>query len=89
MRLRFRTSVARAPASPRDRAKCRVYATAAIPTYWIVNLVDAQIEVYSDPTGPGPSPEFNQRDIYNANQSLRLVIDGQPIGEITASDLLP
>ena len=73
----------------RDRAKCRIYAAAAIPTYWIVNLVDAQIEVYSDPTGPGPSPEFNQRDIYKANQSLRLVIDGQPIGEITASDLLP
>ena len=29
----------------------RVYGPAGIPVYWIVNLVDRQVEVYS---GPGP-----------------------------------
>src|SRR5262245_57943252 len=29
--------------------KQRIYATAGIPTYWIVNLVDNQIEVYAQP----------------------------------------
>src|SRR5205807_2445698 len=33
-----------------DRStKQRLYASAAIPIYWIVNLVDNQIEVYGDP----------------------------------------
>ena len=37
-----------------DRAdKCRIYARAGVPIYWIVNLVDEQIEVYSSPVG-GP-----------------------------------
>ena len=38
---------------PRDRShKARIYAAAAVPVYWIINLVDHQVEVYSNPTGP-------------------------------------
>jgi Putative restriction endonuclease len=33
--------------------KLSAYATAGIPVYWIINLVDSQVEVY---TGPGPGP---------------------------------
>ena len=37
-----------------DRAdKCRIYARAGIQEYWIVNLVDTQIEVYSSPVNGG------------------------------------
>jgi hypothetical protein len=74
---------------PRDRAKCRLYAAAAIPTYWIVNLVDAQVEVYSDRTGPAPSPGFNSRDVFKGNESFELVIDDAIVGAIAASDVLP
>lgn len=36
----------------RDRgAKQRLCAAAGIPAYWIVNLVDAQVEAYSKPSG--------------------------------------
>ena len=36
-----------------DRSEMeRVYAASGIPFYWIVNLVDGQVEVY---TGPGPA----------------------------------
>ena len=39
-----------------DRAdKCRIYGRAGVPWYWIVNLVDMQIEVYSSPSGD-PTP---------------------------------
>src|SRR5262249_35795011 len=31
-----------------------IYARESIPVYWIVNLVDEQIEVYTNPTGPDP-----------------------------------
>ena len=30
-----------------------VYGNAGIPVYWIVNLVDRQVEVYSDPRPGG------------------------------------
>jgi Uma2 family endonuclease len=31
------------------REKASLYASAGIPEYWIVNLVDSQVEVYRDP----------------------------------------
>src|SRR5207244_3112541 len=31
--------------------KQRIYARAKIPVYWIVNLIDRQVEVYTHPTG--------------------------------------
>ena len=33
----------------RDRDKAEIYAMEGVPVYWIVNLVDRQIEVRSDP----------------------------------------
>ena len=32
--------------------KGRIYAGDGIPVYWVVNLVDRVVEVYSNPTGP-------------------------------------
>ena len=36
---------------PEDRAMVGIYGPGGIPVYWIVNLVDRQVEVY---TGPAP-----------------------------------
>ena len=36
-----------------DREMIAVYGRAGIPVYWIINLVDRQIEVYSGPHGGG------------------------------------
>jgi len=41
-----------------DRSdKLRIYARAGVPAYWIVNLVDDRLEVYSDPRG-GKTPTY-------------------------------
>jgi Uma2 family endonuclease len=32
-----------------DRAKKKIYATANVPTYWIINLTNKEIEVYTNP----------------------------------------
>ncbi len=32
--------------------KKAIYAASAIPVYWIINLVDRRVEVYTDPTSP-------------------------------------
>lgn len=69
--------------------KKQVYAEARIPVYWIVNLVDRQVEVYTDPTGPGRSPTYKKLDTYAPGQSVPVVIDGVQLGEIPVNDLLP
>src|SRR5262245_6797547 len=48
--------------------KGRVYSRAGIVSYWIVNLPDRQVEVYTDPTGPDPSPRYRKRPDYRAGQ---------------------
>jgi Uma2 family endonuclease len=74
----------------RDRTvKARVYARAGIPVYWIVNLVDSQIEVYTAPTGPSDEPHYQSRRDFHAGDSVPLVIDSTELALIPARDLLP
>ncbi len=69
--------------------KKRSYAKAGFPTYWIVNLVDRQIEVYTQPSGPTENPDYAQQRIYRAGEAVPLVIDGKEVGAIPVNDLLP
>jgi Uma2 family endonuclease len=74
----------------RDRHdKGRIYAGASLPLYWIINLVDDQVEVYTDPSGPGPATAFQQRHDYLPADTVPLILAGQPVGQITARELLP
>jgi Uma2 family endonuclease len=63
----------------------RVYAGGGIAIYWIVNLVEQQIEVYSDPR----SAVYQSIQIVNPGQDVPVVIDGVTMGKIAVSDLLP
>jgi Uma2 family endonuclease len=72
-----------------DRAvKGRLYARARLPVYWIVNLVDSQIEVYTDPRG-GRSPAYRRRQDYAPGDAVPLLIGGEDCGAIPVRDLLP
>ena len=62
-----------------------VYGPAGLPLYWIINLVHRQVEVYADP-GPGG---YRSRVVYSEGQSVPVVIDGQPLGQIAVADILP
>jgi Uma2 family endonuclease len=66
-----------------------LYAEALTPIYWIVNLVDSQLEVYSDPTGPGPQPDYANRNTFGPNDDVPVVLDGQEVARIAVRDLLP
>jgi Uma2 family endonuclease len=69
-----------------DRSiKCSVYARASIPIYWIVNLVDRQVEVY---TNPGPAGYATRQD-FKPGQQVPVVIDGQQCAPIAVDDILP
>lgn len=71
------------------REKGALYAQANIAEYWIVNLVDRRVEVYTNPTGPVADPEYRQRRDFDANTSVPLTIHGQIVATIAAADLLP
>lgn len=70
--------------------KLRMYARAGVPVYWIVNLVDRQVEVYADPiTPPGGDPHYQSRAVYRPGQQVPLVIAGTAGGVIPVDAVLP
>ena len=71
-----------------DRAdKCRIYARAGLPIYWIVNLVDGQIEVYSSPVG-GPTPGYRDRVDRHIGDEVEVVLAGRRVGSVAVSAVL-
>jgi Uma2 family endonuclease len=65
------------------------YARAAIAIYWIINLVESKVEVYTDPTGPDPKPRYRKQQDYFGSDFIPLVLGGQEVGKIAVKDLLP
>ncbi len=51
----------------RDRStKKRIYAAAGIPVYWVVNLLENQVEVCTAPAGLAQQPDYRRREDYDA-----------------------
>ncbi len=74
----------------RDRDdKSRIYARANLPIYWIVNLVNHQIEVYTSPSGPASSPAYAQRQDYQAGDAVPLLLNGTLVASLSVQELLP
>jgi Uma2 family endonuclease len=71
------------------RDKGRIYARAGIPVYWIVNVADRQIEVYTDPDTAANPPEYRTRTDYRPGDAVPITLDGNAAGTIAVSDLLP
>jgi Uma2 family endonuclease len=72
-----------------QRDKTRIYARAGIPCYWIVNLVDRRIEVYTQPSGSAAVPAYASFQIYQSGDTVPLVLDGNTVGTVPADELLP
>jgi Uma2 family endonuclease len=74
----------------RDRTlKARIYARAAIPIYWIINIPGARVEVHSEPSGPTDSPSYARRQTYSLRRVLPLILDGNEVARIPVRELLP
>jgi Uma2 family endonuclease len=74
----------------RDRLdKNRLYARSNIVCYWIVNIVDRQVEVFTKPSGPNPNPSYHQRQDYASADVVPLVLDGKEVARINVGSLLP
>jgi Uma2 family endonuclease len=66
-----------------------LYAAAGIPLYWIVNLVDRRLEVFTGPSGPTPHPDYATTTILGPGDEVALILDGQEVGRIPVAALLP
>ena len=72
----------------RDRGlKLRLYAQANIPCYWIANIAERQIEVYSDPSPVNAS--YSSRRDYRDGERVPVIVDGVEIGDVAVADCLP
>src|SRR5262249_60052872 len=70
---------------PRDRGqKWAAYARAGIPIYWIVNLPQRRIEVYTKPERTG----YQSRQDYHPGDVVPVVIGGRPGGLISVGWIL-
>lgn len=80
-----------------EQDKTRIYARDLIPVYWVVNLVDRRVEVFTDPTGPlpapanpgDPDPHYRSRTDYPSGAAVPVVLDGATVGTVPVDELLP
>jgi len=75
--------------------KLLAYAVGGIPAYWIVNLAggtpleSGQLEVYTEPSGPVDPVGYRRCVVLKSTDQIELTIDGQILGRIAISALLP
>lgn len=70
-------------------AKKRIYARAEIPVYWLVNLLERHIEVYTEPSGAVAYPDYHHRVDYRPGEEVPVRVDGCTVGHLAVDGLLP
>jgi Uma2 family endonuclease len=68
-------------------AKLRLYASAGIPVYWVINLLDEEIVVLEDPD-PGAS-DYRQRTVFHKGESVSLTLADGTVTTTPVEALLP
>jgi Uma2 family endonuclease len=63
----------------------RIYGGGGVPVYWIVNLVDRQVEVHQGPSAQG----YGRIEVFAEGASVPVVIEGVEVGRIAVGDILP
>ena len=71
-----------------DRAKASIYAEAEIPVYWIINLIDRVVEVYTAPKLSGESWSYTEQQLFKENDAIPVNLAGEIIGEVQVSELI-
>ena len=68
--------------------KARVYARARVPQYWIVNIPEAKVEVYTEPRA-GRAPGYRQRQDHGVGDMLSLALLDRQVAQVPVRGLLP
>jgi Uma2 family endonuclease len=76
----------RGPGLPADRTdRARMYAASGISVYWIVNLVDGQVEIFSEPGRDA----YQSHQVFGRGQDVPVVVAAVEAGWTAVTDLLP
>ena len=67
--------------------KKRIYARAGFAVYWIVNLTERRVEVYSQPAKA--KGEYKIRRVYKRDESVPIVLDGKEVARLDVKQILP
>ena len=74
----------------RDRTvKKQIYARAGIAIYWIVNLLEGLVQMYSQPLVEVEQPDYSQRLDFGLSAVIPIIIEGIEIGALAQIFLLP
>ncbi len=65
--------------------KLALYAANQIPEYWIVNLVDGNVEVCKEPMLNG----YRQRQTFTDNDEIAVALNGVLFGQLAVDKILP
>lgn len=68
--------------------KLELYAGAGVSVYWIVNLLDRRVEVYTEPKC-GKKSMYKKRKDFSPRESVPLLVRGKELGRIPVKELLP
>ena len=77
---------------PLDRnRKQTIYAAAGIPEYWIVNLDQRCVEVFSrpQPATAQQSASYQTHQVFDDQAAVEIELAGRRLGEIRIEDLMP
>jgi Uma2 family endonuclease len=72
-----------------QRDKYRIFARAWVQQYWIINLIDMRVEVYTRPSGPADVPAYREFRNYVVGESIPLILDGAEVASVPVAELLP
>jgi Uma2 family endonuclease len=74
----------------RDRGiKKRIYARAGIAIYWLVNLVNQTVTVYTEPDSTATPPDYRRHRVFRRGDQIPVVVDGLLLGHIAVNDIIP
>ena len=74
----------------KDRGiKWRGYAAAKIPAYWVVNIAESRVEVYTDPDGSGRSAAYRRSSLHGPDDEIPIPIAGVEVGRVAVRSILP
>ena len=68
--------------------KLLLYAAARLPVYWIVNIPDERVEVYTNPRA-GRNPAYRNHNHFARGTKVPIVLNGETISEIAVNEVLP
>jgi Uma2 family endonuclease len=68
--------------------KSRLYARARIPTYWIVNIPEQQLEVHTRPMA-GKAPRYRDRQLLGLSESASFALEDAIVGPLPVAGMFP